>query len=91
MAVYFLTDGNLIKIGYTEDITRRLAQLQTGNSRKLEVLSVIPSGTKKTERAIHRNWRMDRVRGEWFNDSPALRTKIKALTVQFNNSNAYTK
>ena len=84
MAVYFLSDGNLIKIGYTEDIAKRLAQLQTGNSRRLELLSIIPSGTKKTEQAIHRNWQADRIRGEWFTDSPALRAKIKDLTNRFN-------
>jgi hypothetical protein len=83
--VYFITDGSKIKIGYTDGpLIDRIRDLQTGNPRTIETLATIPSGSMATESAIHRNWQSDRIRGEWFNDSPGMRERILNLCDHWN-------
>ena len=44
----------------------RIAQLQTANPRTLNVIGVIPNGTREDEKRLHHELRRYRVRGEWF-------------------------
>jgi hypothetical protein len=65
--VYFIQDvtGHVIKVGCAADPQSRLAQLKTGNPRKLRLLGYLPGG-RKLEQEIHKElayWRLD---GEWF-------------------------
>jgi hypothetical protein len=68
--VYYVTDGTFVKVGYTTNLAKRLATLQTGNARKLEVLKVIQFSTAleayKCEQRIHKSLTRYNVRGEWF-------------------------
>jgi len=69
--VYFIADGEdgPIKIGYTKaNPNLRLAQLQTGNPRKLELLFVM-DGDRQWERSLHDNLADYRLAGEWFTRS----------------------
>ena len=68
MAVYFITDGNAVKIGYSKhfDAKARISQLQTANPRTLTVLGVISHGTREYERQLHRRLKRYKMRGEWF-------------------------
>ena len=68
MAVYFITDENAVKIGYSMhfEARARIAQLQTANPRTLNVIGVIPNGTREDEKRLHHELRRYRVRGEWF-------------------------
>ena len=61
-----------IKIGWARNASRRLAILQTGNADELRLVGVIP-GTVANERIIHELLVTDRLRGEWYRDSPDLR------------------
>ena len=80
MAVYYITDGERAKIGYTDrPISERLRELQTGNPQTLELVLCLKDGTFATEQAIHRNWQSDLIRGEWFRDSEALRDRFRDL------------
>ena len=65
--IYFVSDGEYVKIGFTEDedISKRIRALQTGNARKLELVAVIPGDTS-AETALHRVLSELRVSGEWF-------------------------
>lgn len=65
--IYFITDGEFVKIGYTdnEDLAPRLAALQTANARELRVVGTIPGGAD-VEATLHRVFGALRVRGEWF-------------------------
>lgn len=65
--VYFIQDGRdgPVKIGYSSDPERRLAQLQTGNPRALELRHVIP-GDRVLESDFHRRFEPARIRNEWF-------------------------
>ncbi len=70
--IYALRDPDgLVKIGYTEDLRRRISELQTGNPRPLLLLGHRP-GTQVDERQIHHDHADDRVAGEWFIESASL-------------------
>jgi hypothetical protein len=64
--IYFISNSHHIKIGVTENITKRLSQLQTGSSEKLEVLFTI-EGSYIEESILHKHFQSNKIRGEWFN------------------------
>ena len=72
MFVYFIRAGNrgAIKIGWAKNVESRMAELQTGNAFKLNVLTAIPCDSKEhaiaTEQRFHRFFAKQRIRGEWF-------------------------
>lgn len=64
--VYFITDGEYVKIGKASCVVNRLKSLQTGNARRLRVLYVYEGGYD-VERIMHKifkNYRVDT--SEWF-------------------------
>lgn len=72
--VYFLTEGNHIKIGYTtQSIEARIQQLNTGSVQNIYLLGWI-YGDKKREQELHQQFANSRVRfnGEWFNPTEDL-------------------
>ena len=71
--VYFITNGFNIKIGYTNNVKRRLKQLNTGSDQQLFLLGYI-NGTKETEANLHRFFIKYKLRqnGEWFEPSSEL-------------------
>lgn len=72
--VYFFTDGDYIKIGFTkETLQRRLERLATGNPKRMYILGYM-KGTMKDEITLHALFDKDRVRydGEWFKPSERL-------------------
>lgn len=72
MYVYFIRAGNrgAIKIGMAKDVNDRIANLQTGNAFKLNVLMLIPCDSelqaRQLEAKFHRIFAKQRIRGEWF-------------------------
>ena len=71
--VYFIQAqvSRAIKIGFAVDVERRLKEIQTGNPEVLEVVGAMP-GTVRAEKSLHRQFRADHIRGEWFEASAAL-------------------
>jgi len=73
--IYFIKTKytNLVKIGYTSknDVRTRLSQLQSSTPSELEVMKTIDGG-KTFEKAFHKVFKNDNVRGEWFNLGPKL-------------------
>lgn len=67
--VYFIQAGKSgpIKIGFSDDVSKRIASLQTGNADTLNLRLVVP-GTMETEADLHRRFASARIRpsGEWF-------------------------
>jgi hypothetical protein len=65
--VYWIQEGadGPIKIGRTRDVWKRRKELQTGNSRPLNVLATV-TGDGQTERALHSTFAHLRLMGEWF-------------------------
>jgi hypothetical protein len=65
--VYVLKVGDRYKIGRTENLTSRLRSIQTSNPKAIEVVHTIESEDfAAIEKAIHRKFKDQRVRGEWF-------------------------
>jgi T5orf172 domain len=60
-----------IKVGVATDVQSRIASLQTGNSRRLELLALL-LGSYPLERALHCELSGYCVRGEWFDDGSGL-------------------
>jgi len=66
--VYFISDGEYIKIGWTYNLPKRLATLQTSNARRLNVVrSIICLDPESFELRLHDKFADKLVLGEWFN------------------------
>lgn len=60
-------DKPLYKIGISKNVERRVKQLQTGNPYKIIVLKKFKTPYAfKIEAALHREYKIDNVKGEWF-------------------------
>lgn len=64
-AIYFVTDGEAIKIGFAGNVRKRIANLQISHHFPLFLLGSIPA-TRHEESVIHRRFVQHRLRGEWF-------------------------
>ena len=65
--VYFITDGEFVKIGQAREVHRRLVNLQVGNVKKLTLIKVIPTFTPiSTEKHFHELFAHRLVAGEWY-------------------------
>ena len=72
--IYFIRIGvdGPIKVGFTSgDPAKRLHTLQAGCPYDLQLLA-IAEGDLNDERGIHAKFAESRMRGEWFDPSPAL-------------------
>jgi hypothetical protein len=76
--VYFVSDGDAIKIGWTKRVFCRLAQLQVPHLRPLELLGTI-AGDRDEEARMHHRFHHLRIRGEWFRADPAITGYLKML------------
>ena len=73
--VYFAERDGRIKIGFST------APGQRAHSLHSDLLAFMP-GDLATERAMHHRFAEDRIAGEWFRPSPALRSFIAELQEQ---------
>jgi hypothetical protein len=73
--VYFILDGEWVKIGESETYPEgRLGSFQTGNPRNLELAHAVYSDDRLTlEAELHAKYAAVRVRGEWFLADAVLR------------------
>jgi len=76
MAVYFFGEDenncSPIKIGFTNDLRRRMRTLQTGNPLELKLLGwIVSDDDSELERDLHQRFESRRSRGEWFHIEPA--------------------
>lgn len=74
--VYFITDNQYIKIGYTNNtIEERITSLQTGNPEILKLLFVIESASIEDEKLLHNYFNEFKINNEWFDLSKINLTK----------------
>ena len=71
------TDG-AIKIGWTSDVMRRIAELRKEGRSPVELLACFP-GDKPDELRLHARFIADRLDGEWHRASPELLSFIDGL------------
>ena len=63
--IYFIKQGDYVKIGFTNRFKTRLNQLQVSSPIKLEVLGII-DGDKNNEKDMHEKFKHISSNGEWF-------------------------
>jgi hypothetical protein len=89
-SIYFISNGYHIKIGKANDVKRRLAELQTGNSEDLVLMYSISLKSQeaafKLESALHSFYKKYRVKGEWF-DITLSSIKEDFLTIVMEDEN----
>ena len=75
--IYFVQnlENKTIKIGISVDPIARLKSLQNGNAHRLALLGAV-RGDLKDERALHRRFKVSRLKGEWFRETPELLAAI---------------
>jgi hypothetical protein len=78
--VYFLRHPHTkyIKIGYSNNITRRQKQLEKLENTDLELLACA-TGDLKTESKLHREFSKFRKHGEWFSPQKPLLDLINSI------------
>jgi hypothetical protein len=90
--IYFVQAASgPIKIGFTDNWTRRKNSLQHGTYEELKKLLVMP-GKLEGEQALHRLFSAHRIRGEWFRPAPevlALIASRMADDIKFAFADAY--
>ena len=71
--VYFIqaAENGLIKIGYTDNIKKRMHALKTMSPERLYLMKVI-KGAQKQETLLHRRFDHLRSHGEWFRPEQEL-------------------
>lgn len=78
--VYFIQVGKdgPYKIGWSQDVHRRIGELQVANPKKLHLRGTLP-GTRETESGFHERFKSAHVTGEWFQNTEGLREFVKSL------------
>lgn len=87
MGIYFVSNGESVKIGYTSgDAKSRMSQLQTGNACQLTLLAFNSDWDRAEESELHQQFANHRQSGEWFAMNDELKATILAI-----NPKAFTK
>ena len=77
--VYYISDGQFVKIGKANNVESRLCTLQCGNVRDLKVLAIIPCKDNKSatsvEGSLHAFYYKYRVCREWYDIFPLVTKK----------------
>ena len=73
MTIYMIRAGGdgPVKIGWTTNVERRLADLQTAHYEPLSIIRTIAGG-QLMERWLHKYFAASKIRSEWFNFDPAM-------------------
>jgi hypothetical protein len=69
--IYFLDDGDFIKIGFSTDLSQRMKSYLTHRSG-LNLVAVIPGSRPDDDKQIRRRFANLRARGDWFRKGPSL-------------------
>lgn len=69
--VYFISGGDLIKIGYAKQPLKRLTSLKSGSPYELTLIASM-AGSMALERHLHDRFADLRQNGEWFRADPKL-------------------
>lgn len=72
--VYFIRScsPDAIKIGYSDNVFRRLRQIHGACPSPVSLVAGIPGADTGTEAELHRRFRALRIHGEWFRSEPEL-------------------
>lgn len=74
--IYFVKVNDKVKIGFSDNLKKRLSALQVSSAYKLEVLLII-DGDYEKESELHQQFREYRNSGEWFDLSDPIEAFIE--------------
>lgn len=80
--VYFAYSAGRIKIGYTAGAEGRMKRLRASGALP-PVLILVMHGRMSDEQDLHIRFHIDRLHGEWFNLSKALRAYLRKRLCDF--------
>ena len=82
MPVYMIQAGQNgpVKIGYAEDVAKRLHNLQLGNHEKLKVLRLFKGGAAEETR-LHERFADNHLRGEWHHFCQAMMGDVELIEI----------
>ncbi len=69
--VYFIQNGNAVKIGVSHTPSKRMSDMSTHNHSSLKLLGVVSGGLKR-ERSLHKRFAKHHIKGEWFKLVPQI-------------------
>lgn len=80
--VYFVERGvgGPIKIGWSQDVDRRVTELQTANAELLRVIGKIP-GRMRNEALMHERFSHLRMEAEWFRNSSEIHEFLASVAL----------
>ena len=78
MTIYVLRADNLVKIGFTEDLRKRVQNIIWAIPFPVEFVGHMPGG-RDVERHFHDRFKSRHFSGEWFVETPEMRTVFEAL------------
>ena len=76
--IYFISQREFIKIGFSDDVDQRIKELQTASPLELKLVGTMP-GAFQTECELHKIFESYRKNGEWFRYTGHLKDCIRAL------------
>lgn len=87
--VYVITDGRAVKIGVSSDVAARVSGLQSGNPKKLKIMSAVECRSRQiaTEVEAGTHFWFDQFEGcglvgEWFKVSPERAAEIVEICLR---------
>ena len=78
---YALKCGQFIKVGRTDNVHRRLRQIQTANPNRVYLLGYIDEDCEREAHQWLAECGVRRVRGEWFEDGDQTRDALMAVGI----------
>ena len=75
--IYFLLSNNKIKIGYSDNPSKRIPAIQTASPDPISVLLIIEGGYEK-ESALHKSFKAFKSSGEWFYYSDEIKKYVNS-------------
>ena len=76
--VYFLRCGDRIKIGFSQNVRRRMTELRSGSADDPVLLFTVP-GARPLEEYFHKRFEYEHVRREWFSYDGAVKAFIEGV------------
>lgn len=76
--VYAIAAGDLVKIGWSAEPSRRFSKIQSDSGLPCEMLGLV-SGGKDVEADLHARFAPHHARGEWFRRGPEVEAFIASL------------
>lgn len=86
--IYFITDGEYVKIGQSINPKNRLLSLRTANPRKLTLLTILKDIPEPKTRSLFKD---KHIHGEWFKFDTETIIRIEYLKKQNKINMLYTK